>query len=67
MEKDTIRVNDYANFISNKKFTKVIGKGEKLYWSGMVIKVNYKNKRQNRTFIITNKRVINLCNIKSKM
>ena len=43
-----------------KTFLKIMGKDEKLYWSGDVMKVNKKGKEQNRDFAITNKYIYNL-------
>lgn len=58
MEK--IKVIDKVNFICDKHYQKVMGKDENLFWSGESFKINKRGKRQNRVFLLTNKRVINV-------
>ena len=58
MEK--LEVKDKLNFICDKNFQAVVGKTESLLWSGEVLKINNKGKRQERDFVITNNRVINI-------
>lgn len=57
---DSVEIKDKLNFICNKHFHAVVGKEESLYWSGSVLKINKKGKRQVRDFIITNRRIINI-------
>ena len=58
MEK--IEVKDKIDFICDKNFSSVIKKNEKLYWSGNTVKINRRGARQNRVFLITNDRLINV-------
>lgn len=58
MEK--IEVKDKIDFICDKNFSSVIKKDEKLYWSGNCLKINRIGKRQDRVFLITNERIINV-------
>lgn len=58
MEK--IEVKDKIDFICDKNFASVIKKDEKLYWSGHTLKINRRGKTQNRVFLITNERLINV-------
>jgi serum/glucocorticoid-regulated kinase 2 len=57
---DPIDIKDKLGFICNKHFQAVVGKEESLLWSGSVLKINKKGKRQVRDFIITSRRVINI-------
>lgn len=58
MEK--LEVKDKLNFICDKHFQQVLKKNETLLWSGDILKINKTGKRQNRDFLITNERVINV-------
>jgi serum/glucocorticoid-regulated kinase 2 len=58
MEK--IKVLDKVNFICDKQYQKVMKPDEKLFWSGESFKINNRAKRQNRVFLITNMRLINV-------
>ena len=61
MRKDNkIQIKDNLNFLKNKNVDKVIRNDEWLYWSGKMIKVNYKKKNQLRNFVISNKRIYNI-------
>jgi len=62
MEKEKIEIRDEFNFICNKNYSKVVKKDETLYWSGECLKINKVDKRQNRVFLITSKRVVNIGN-----
>ncbi len=57
---DDYDIRDKMDFISDPSYRKVMQPKEKLYWSGESIKINSRGKRQNRLFIITNQRVINI-------
>lgn len=60
MSDKKIEVKDNVNFICDKSYSKVIEKDEKLYWSGESLKINKRGRRQNRVFVMTNNRVINV-------
>jgi serum/glucocorticoid-regulated kinase 2 len=57
---ESIEIKDKLNFICDKQFQSVIGKEDSLLWSGDVLKINNKGKRQMRSFIVTNHRIINI-------
>jgi len=42
---ENISIKDHLNFLTNKKYKKVIGKNDKLLWSGTCLKINKKQKR----------------------
>lgn len=55
-----IKVIDNLSFFESKYFDRVIQKGEKLLWSGFFYKTNKWGKRQNRYFLLTDHRFINV-------
>lgn len=57
---DQIQVIDHLKFIGNKNYIKLMEKDEKLYWSGNSYKINKRGKRQERFFVVTDQRVINV-------
>jgi len=57
---DKLEVKDKLNFICDKNFQAVVGTSDQLLWSGEVLKVNKKGKRQARDFLITTNRIINI-------
>lgn len=57
---DKIEVKDRLNFICDKNFHSTIPQDETLLWSGDVLKINFKGKRQARDFIITDNKVYNV-------
>ena len=57
---ESVKVIDNKKFIGDKNYLKLMEKDEKLYWSGESYKINKRGKRQNRLFIVTNKRLINV-------
>ena len=46
--------------MTDKNYEKLMEKDEKLFWSGDSYKINNRGKRQNRLFIVTNKRIVNV-------
>lgn len=57
---DQIQVIDNQKFIQNKLYSKVMNNDEKLYWSGLSNKINKVGKRQERFFILTDQRFVNV-------
>lgn len=57
---DKIEVKDRLNFICDKNFHSTVPQDETLLWSGDVLKINFKGKRQARDFIITDNKVYNV-------
>ena len=57
---DNIQVIDNENYFSDPQYSKIIKKGEKLLWSGHSLKINSIGKIQNRLFLITTSRIINV-------
>jgi serum/glucocorticoid-regulated kinase 2 len=58
MEK--IEPKDNINFKNDKDFKAVIKQNENLLWSGESLKINCRGKRQNRVFLVTDSRIINV-------
>lgn len=57
---ESIETLDNKKFMMDKNYEKLMEEGEKLYWSGESYKINNRGKRQNRLFIVTNKRIVNV-------
>ena len=57
---DKLEVKDKLNFICDKHFQQVLRKDESLLWSSDILKINKYGKRQNRDFLITSERIINV-------
>ncbi len=53
-------VKDKLNFICDKNFQTVVGPTDSLLWSGDLFKINKKTRRQERNFLITSTRIINI-------
>ena len=60
MRYNKIEVKDRLNFICDKNFHSTVPQDETLLWSGDVLKINFKGKRQARDFIITDNKVYNV-------
>ena len=58
MEK--IDLKDKLEYSKNKNFLSLLNDGEYILWSGDILKINKANKAQNRDFVITNIRFINV-------
>ena len=56
---DTYKVSDSLNWANDKEILPVI-KGEKLYFSGMITKINHYNMAQERSIILTDKALYNM-------
>jgi len=55
---DNITIPVFDNFlICKRKISKKFEKGEKVYYSSKVLKYNRKSERDERIFVITNKRI----------
>lgn len=57
---DNLDIKDKQNFISDPDYPKVIKKEEKLLWSGLSYKINVRGRKQNRQFLLTSDRIINM-------
>ena len=57
---ENLKIINRLNPSVQKMFKKVIGKDEKLFWSGTIMKVNKKGKEQSRDFAMTNRYIYNL-------
>ena len=63
---DSLKVNDSLNWAEDKEIQPII-KDEKLYFSGMITKINHYGMSQERSIILTNKALYNMKkNIKKK-
>lgn len=64
---DKLPVKDKQNFICDQNYMKIMKNDEQLFWSGLSYKINNRGKRQVRTFLLTNKRVLNVGNRTAKI
>ncbi len=60
MKKNKIEIIDRIKFCEDKHYNEVIENFETLYWSGECFKKNNRGKIQNRSFILTDKKVVNV-------
>lgn len=55
-----LKTVDNLEFTKDKDFESICGKGDEVLWSGQSLKINCKQKRQNRDFAVTRRYLINL-------
>ena len=56
---DAIKVNDSLNWAQDKEILSII-KDEKLYFSGVITKINHYGMSQERSIILTDKALYNM-------
>ena len=57
---EKIRRKDTLGIVKDKSVEKLLKNGEVIIWSGELIKINKRKRRQTRRFVLTNKRFFNL-------
>lgn len=56
---EKLQIKDKQNFICDPNYADVI-QGEQLLWSGLSYKINVRGRKQNRIFLLTTARVLNI-------